>query len=402
MGDSTTLVHITTVPVSLGFLKGQVGYMKAKGLEVHAISSPGKSADEFAKREGVVIHPIKMQRRITPLLDLHALYRIRRTLQELQPQIVHSHTPKGGLLGMVGAWLAGVPVRIYHVHGLPLATAKGYKRLLLWWSERVSCSLAHQVFCVSRSLQKMVVESGICPAEKAKVLLNGSINGVDATDLFNPDRVETRVRQETRGEYGIPIEGIVVGFVGRIVRDKGIVELVEAWKILRERFSQLHLLLVGPFEPYDPIPPEIQDLLHSDARIHLTGYSDDVAPLYAAMDILALPSYREGLGLAALEASAMVLPVVATHISGCMDAVVDGVTGTLVPPRDAEALARALRTYLNQPKLRRKHGEAGRERVLRDFRPEAIWEATYQEYVRLLSERGLKVRNTDRMTGEVK
>lgn len=391
MNDSTALVHITTIPVSLSFLKGQVGHMQAKGLEVHAISSPGKLADEFAQREGVVMHPVEMQRRITPLLDLRALYRIRQTLQALRPQIVHSHTPKGGLLGMVGAWLAGVPVRIYHVHGLPLATAGGYKKLLLWWSERVSCLLAHQVFCVSRSLQKMVIENGICPAEKIKVLLNGSINGVDAISVFNPNRIGTRIGQETHAKYGISPGDLVMGFVGRIVRDKGVIELVESWKILHEEFPQLHLFLVGHFEPYDPIPSEVKDLLHGDSHIHLTGYSYDMAPLYAAMDILVLPSYREGLGLVALEASAMGLPVVATCIPGCMDAVVDGVTGTLIPPCDAQALAGAIRTYLNQPELCHRHGKAGRERVLRDFRPVLIWEETYQEYVRLLKEKNIPV-----------
>jgi len=388
MSDSTALVHITTVPATLGFLTGQIGYMKAKGFQVHAISSPGKQADEFAKRERVVVHPIEMQRRIAPLLDLRALCRVRRKLQELQPLIVDSHTPKGGLLGTVGAWLARVPVRIYHLHGLPLATARGYKRLLLWCSERVSCLLAHQVLCVSHSLRKMVVENGICPAAKVKVLLNGSINGVDAAGLFNPHRVEPWARQATRAKCGILTEGLVVGFVGRIVHDKGIVELAEAWKVLREQFPQLHLLLVGRFEPQDPIPPEVKDELHGDPRIHMSGFSDDVAPLYAAMDVLAFPSYREGLGLVALEASAMTLPVVATCIPGCVDAVVDGVTGTLVPPRDAKALARALGMYLNHPELRHKHGKAGRERMLRDFRPEAMWEATYREYVRLLRQRG--------------
>jgi len=368
--------------------------MRAKGFEVHAISSPGELGDEFAEQEAVVLHEVEMQRRVAPFLDLRALGLLHRTLRELEPRIVHSHTPKGGLLGMVGALLAGVPVRIYHVHGLPLATATGYKRLLLWWSERVSCLLAHQVLCVSHSLRKMVIENGICPPEKIKVLLNGSINGVDATNLFNPGRLDPSTRQKTRAEWGIPANGVVVGFVGRIVRDKGIIELVEAWNVLQEQFPNAHLLVVGRFEPYDPIPAEVHVQLHNDPHIHLTGYSDRVAPLYAAMDVLALPSYREGLGLAALEASAMVVPVVATCIPGCMDAVVDGVTGTLVPPRDAQSLAKALRSYLDDPRLRRRHGEAGRDRVLRDFRPEAIWEATYEEYARLLSDRRLKLPNT--------
>jgi glycosyltransferase involved in cell wall biosynthesis len=181
----------------------------------------------------------------------------------------------------------------------------------------------------------------------------------------------------------------VVGFVGRIVRDKGIAELVAAWKTLRAEFPNLHLLMVGSFEPQDAVSPDVENLLTSDERIHLTGIVYNTAPVYAAMDILTLPTYREGLPNVPLEAAAMELPVVATLIPGCIDAVQDGVTGTLVPPRNAEALADAIRMYLHDSELRRQHGQVGRDRVLREFRQEAIWEAVYQEYLQLLQQQGL-------------
>jgi glycosyltransferase involved in cell wall biosynthesis len=181
----------------------------------------------------------------------------------------------------------------------------------------------------------------------------------------------------------------VVGFVGRIVRDKGIVELYQAWKILRARDLNLHLLLVGPFDPQDPVPPGIESRLRKDPRAHLTGMDWDTPRLYAAMDVVSLPTYREGFPNVPIEAAAMGLPVVATRIPGCVDAVQDGVTGTLVPPADAHALARAIEAYVTDPVLRRRHGVAGRERVLREFRQEVIWEALYREYLRLLRERRL-------------
>jgi glycosyltransferase involved in cell wall biosynthesis len=182
---------------------------------------------------------------------------------------------------------------------------------------------------------------------------------------------------------------MVLGFVGRIVRDKGMKELAEAWLTLRESFPSLHLLLVGPFEPEDRVSTEVEELFRNDPRIHLSGDVDDVSPCYAAMDVCALPSYREGLGVVLIEAAAMKLPVVATQIPGCVDAVIDGTTGALVPPRNAKALAEAIAAYLGDPELCRAHGLAGRQRALDEFRQEAIWQAMYEEYVRLLRENGI-------------
>ncbi|HEY9670762.1 MAG TPA: glycosyltransferase family 4 protein [Waterburya sp.] len=385
------LLHVTTVPETLNFLRGQVEYMKRRGFEVHALSSPGEFLQQFGDREQVTVHAIAMPRRITPLQDLIAVFHLWQCLRRIRPQIVHASTPKGGLLGIISAWLAGVPVRIYHMRGLPLMTATGYKRFLLWWSEKVSCLLAHQIICVSHSLRDVALSEGLCPASKIKVLLGGSSNGIDALGRYNPTRFDASVGQKTRRQYGIPADALVVGFVGRLVRDKGITELVDAWNVLREEFPKLHLLVVGPFEPQDPVPPEAEQVLRNDERIHLTGIIHNTSPLYAAMDILTLPTYREGFPNTPLEAAAMQLPIVTTRIPGCIDAVQDGVTGMLVPPRNAQALAEAIRTYLNNPELRRQHGQAGRDRVLISFRQEAIWDAFYQEYMRLLQEKGLSI-----------
>lgn len=384
----TNLVHITTVPESLGFFKGQTGYMKAKGFEVHALTSPSDLLDAFARSEDIPVHSVEMARRITPIRDLVAITRLRRWLRQIRPHIVHAHTPKGGLLGMIAAWSARVPVRIYHIHGLPLMTARGHKRILLRWSEQLACRLAHQVLCVSHSVREVAVAEGLCPAGKIKVLLNGSINGVDANGRFNPLTRNANERAETRQKYEIPADALVVGFIGRIVRDKGIVELFEAWKILRQEQPSVHLLLAGPFEAQDPLPTDVVEQLQHDPRVHLTSWVHDTAPLYAAIDVLALPTYREGLPLTPLEAASMMVPVVATQVPGCVEAVEDGTTGMLVRPRNAEALADALRIYLNDAKLRKLHGWAGRERVLRMFRQDVIWDATYNEYMRLLQEKG--------------
>lgn len=383
------LVHITTVPQSLGFLNGQVGYMKAQGFEVFGISSPGESLLRFAERERVSVHPIEMPRRITPMRDLVALSRIWTVLRRIRPHIVHAHTPKGGVLGMVSAWLAGVPVRIYHMRGLPFTTASGWKRALLIWSERISCRLAHQVFCVSSSVRQVAVETQLCRPEKIAVLARGSGNGVDAAQRFNDSNVSPSLKDETRRRCNIPSDASVLGFIGRIVRSKGIIELAGAWKTLRDDFPNLHLLLVGPHEPQDSIPAEIDRILHDDPRVHFLGEEWNTPPLYAVMDVLALPTYREGFPNVLLEAAGMKVPVVATQVPGCTDAVQNGVTGALVPPHDPERLAAAIGRYLQDPELRRCHGAAARDWVLREFRPEGIWQAIHQEYVRCLLRKGL-------------
>jgi glycosyltransferase involved in cell wall biosynthesis len=368
------LVHVTTVPESLFFLRGQPRYFRALGLEEVALSSPGAELRRFGEEEGIQTLAVPMARAVSPLRDLRALVRLVRALRRLRPAIVHAHTPKGGLLGMLAASLTRVPVRIYHVHGLPFLTARGLRRALLRWSDRVSCRLAHQVLCVSPSVREVVVREEFCAASRIEVLLSGSINGVDAAHQFAP-----RPRAEARALLGIAEDALVIGFVGRLVRDKGVVELCAAFETLRAQFEDLHLLVVGPFEE-SGLPLAA---LRSD-RVHLCGFQTALAPFYAAMDLVALPSYREGFPVVPLEAAAMGLPVVATRIPGCVDAVVDGVTGLLVPPGDAAALTAAIRALLVDRSRARALGAAGRARVLRAFQPEAMWGALAGVYRRLL------------------
>jgi glycosyltransferase involved in cell wall biosynthesis len=377
------LVHVTTIPQTLGFLRGQVSYVQGAGFSVHAISSPGPALLDFGLGEHVTVHGVPMTRTITPLRDLLATWRLWLLLRRIRPHVVHSHTPKGGLLGMIAAWLARTPVRIYTIHGSPLLTASGARRRLLRWTERAACTLAHRVLAVGESMRAMAIDEGLCDAGKVKVLRGGSVNGVDATGRFRPFGEPARL--EARSKHGILLDAIVIGFVGRLVREKGLVELADAWAILRERDPHLELLLVGPLEAEDPLPAAVLARLQADPRVHLTGADWDTPPLFSAMDVVALPTYREGFPVVPLEAAAMELPVVTTFAPGCADAVLDGVTGTLVPPRDPAALAAALWRYLSEPSLRRRHGEAGRRRVLSDFGQEAIWQAIVAEYRSLLA-----------------
>ncbi len=373
------LVHVTTVPDSLLFLDGQPRYLRARGFEVVAVSSPGAALERFQRAEEVACHTVAMARAITPWRDLVALLRLTLLLRRLRPDIVDAHTPKGGLLGMLAATLARVPVRIYHLHGLRFLTAEGSQRRLLRLTEGIAAGLATRVLCVSRSLAEVAGAEGIAPRGKLEVLLGGSINGVDAAGRFR--RPTPHEVTAARAALGLPAGARVIGFVGRLVREKGIVELASAWRRLREAMPDLWLALVGPLENQDPVPAEVVATLRADPRVLMAGQDWDTPRWYRAMDVVALPTYREGFGVVSIEAGAMALPVVTTTVTGCVDAVVDGITGTLVPPRDDRALEAALRAYLDDPALRLRHGLAARERVLREFDQPRLWSALHQAYL---------------------
>lgn len=369
----TRLIHITTVARSLGFLRGQPDFFADRGVEMEAITSPGEYVEPMADELNIPVHTVEMPRRITPFQDLGALYEMTRLIRRLDPDIVHSHTPKGGLLGVIAATMAGVPIRFYHMRGLPFETMTGPKRALLKTTETVSCTLAHQVVSVGATIRQTAVDEGIVPADKIDVLAGGSGQGVDATGRFDPARFDDEIGVRKRDELDIPADATVIGFVGRLVRDKGVVELAEAFERIRDDFEDAHLLAIGPFEQRDPVPERTRRLLEDDPRVHLPGFRGDVDELYMAMDLLVLPTHREGFPNAPLEAASMELPVVASDIGPCREAVAAGETGLCFPVGDAASMADRLTTYLDDPALRRQHGKAGRERVLANFLPRRIW-----------------------------
>lgn len=392
------LMHIVTVPVSLKtFFRGQAAHLRARGLETVSVASPGEELDAFGQRENVATRGVPMQRAVSPARDLVAIARLCVTLMRERPKIVHAHTPKAGMLGMIAAWLTRRPIRAYHCRGLPLETATGLRRRLLWLTEWTSCRLAHRVLCVSESLRGRLLQEGLCPASKAAVLASGSGNGVDSQQRFNPSADLKTKAAAIRKRLGIDPGDTVIGFVGRIVVDKGIVELAEAWATLREEFPRLRLMLVGTLADRDAAPESVIAALHGDPRVHLVAPTPEMPEYFTAMDIVALPTYREGLPNVLLEAAAMARPVVATRVTGCVDAVVDGRTGLLVPAADPRCLADSLRRYVADPDLRARHANAARRRVEQEFLPTVVWDALAKEYQRLARELGVALHLDERL-----
>lgn len=387
------IVFITTVPVTLdSFYRGQFGYWKQNGFEVIAISSPGRELEDVRDREGIQTFPVEMIRGLSPVKDVQSIRQVYRLLSKMKPQIVHASTPKAGLVGMIAGAMANVPVRVFTLRGL-MSEMDSRLSFVLRFMERFTCKLAHAVTANSASVAEVAVRKGICRIGKVRVLGNGSSNGVDATGIFNPERVSAADKLVITEKFHIPEGNVVIGFAGRIVRDKGVMELAEAWDDLRNRNPNIHLMIVGKPESDEQSLKHVIKRWQRDDRVFFTGWvPKDKMPLYySIMDILALPTYREGFPNVVLEASAMEVPVVSTRVTGCVDAVVDGVTGMLVEARNPKTLSNAIDMYIRDSGLRSRHAQAGRSRALNEFKPEMIWDAIREMYSELLLRNGIAI-----------
>ncbi|MGL4593104.1 MAG: glycosyltransferase family 4 protein [Thermoguttaceae bacterium] len=383
------LLYISTTSSSCGFLNGQLSFMRQRGFNVGVCCSPGKELDEITRNENAEAFPIFMQREIAPIQDIISLWKLVRLMRRFKPQVVIAGTPKASLLGMIAAFITRVPVRIFINHGLRMETLGGFNRGIMTLTDRLTNRLATRTFCVSQSLRDKCVQLRLVSPSKARVIHHGSCNGIDSRN-YSCNAAILGEANRLRNELNIQVGERVLCFVGRIVKDKGIPELADAFRMIKLQYPQTHLIIVGPEESGDPVPDDTLSFLRAEESIHLVGYANPV-PYFALSDIFVLPTYREGLPGVALEAAAMGIPVVGTKATGVVDAVVDGVTGTLVPIGDSSALAKALCDYLGDPSKRLQHGLSARTRVVRDFQPESIWQAYYEDIVSLLRKKGLSI-----------
>lgn len=378
------LVIAVNSAIAVGFLQGQLQFFQGKGFDA-TVLCPKRRKDEWEVERpvGIPIIEVPLERDIAPFQDLDSLWRLWRIMRALRPTVTNVGTPKAGLLGGFAAWLNRVPCRFYTLHGLRFETTKGLKRRILVYADRLACSFAHRVICVSQSVREKAIASGLTTWERTVVFGAGSCNGVDASRFAATPGMKQRAA-ELRRRLGIPKQAPVALFVGRLTSDKGIPELMDAFSQLSHRHPELRLLLVGCFEDGDPLPVETRNSLDTNSRVIFAGAVQDTAPYYAAADVVILPSHREGLPTVILEAQASGKPVIGTCATGIVDVVADGETGLLFPIGDVPALAEAIAKIIGDRGLATKLARAGQEQVQRHFRQEQIWQALHREYLEVL------------------
>ena len=379
--------RVVTIPwIFATWLRRQIRVVRDSGIDLTLVASPGAELDRLARDHAFRCHPVPIRRGISPTHDLVALLRLVRFFAGERFDIVHTSTPKAGLLGAVAAKLARVPIRIHTYTGQPWVVLHGALRQTVRFGDRVIATLDTRCYADSMSQREFLVREGVVADAKLAVLGDGSIGGVDLK-RFDAEVWRTQQGTATRAALGISDRARVIVFVGRVTCDKGIVELVSAFESLDRGGAGIDLVLVGPMEPErDPVPRRVVARIAANPRIHLVGFTDQPEKYLGIADVFCLPSYREGFGTAVIEAAAMGVPAVVTSIIGLVDAVVAGETGLFVPPRDDRALASALSVMLADAKTARRFGEAARRRVVRLFDAERVDSLVVDEYRRLAEE----------------
>ena len=360
------IIRITTVPLSLDvFCRGLLRELSEE-YEVVAVSSPGPLLDEVARREGIRTAAVPMERRIAPLKDIASLWRLVRLFRKERPDMVHSMTPKAGLLSMMAARLTGVPVRLHTFTGLVFPSMTGRRRRLLELTDRLTAACATHIVPEGEGVRDDLLRFGIT-RKPLRVLGYGNVRGIDL-DWYDRTPEVLGEAESLRRRFGIGPDAFTFVFVGRLVADKGIRELTDAFFRLWEEGRKVHLLLCGETEAEDPLPDSTRHRMETCPCIHFSGgWLSDVRPWYAAADALVHSSYREGFPNTVIEAGAMRLPCIVTDINGSREIIRDGENGRIVPPRDEEALYGAMKAFLEDPDALRVMSMRARKMVATRF-----------------------------------
>ena len=374
------LIRITTVPSSLrSLLKGQHRFM-SKYFEVIGVSGDGDALAEVRQNEGIRTHAVEMTRTITPLKDLKALLKLYKFFKKEKPFIVHTHTPKAGTVGMIAAKLAGVPNRLHTIAGLPLLEKTGVMRKLLNLVEKLTYSCSTLILPNSFKLKRIILTEKFTSASKLKVIGHGSSNGID-TEHYNIAHVTEKEKEQLRESLNINENDTVFIFIGRIVKDKGINELVAAFNLLTKKHSRCKLLLIGSRENHlDPLLSKTEILIKENICIIPTGVQKDIRPYVSISHALTFPSYREGFPNVVLQASCMCLPCIVSDINGCNEIIEDQVNGLIIPVKNSEALESAMIYMIENPEKRLDMIKHSRKRILERYKQEFIWDESLKLY----------------------
>lgn len=368
--EKKKVLHVVSVSFSLRYFIGnQFRYFGNRGYEFSVACSPSDDLESYSKEMNFKVANILITRQIKPLQDILSIYSLYNFIKDENFDIVISHSPKGGLIGMTAAFLARTPRRVFFRHGLVFETTKSLKKILLIFVEKWIGLLSHKVVSVSPSILERTKYFKLNNVSKNVMLSRGTCNGIDL-NKFEFRNKKNRI---------VNSDNIVIGFVGRLCKDKGIVQLIEAWSIVEKRNNLVKLLLVGPFDERDVLPNSIANSIKENPNIIHMGHIDDVAPFYNEMDIFILPSFREGFPTVVLEAAASQLPVITTRRTGCVDSIIENETGiyTELNPID---ISSNIQFYIDNPLIRKIHGMNGR-RMAEEYFDEKIIYAEIEKHI---------------------
>ena len=368
------ILHVVNISFVIPYFLGkQLNWFTEKGNREYIVCSDSDELVHFSEQYCFEYRAINVLRRISIIKDLKAVYATAKYIREIKADVVTGHTPKGGLIAMMAAFVTRVPIRIYFRHGLVYETSRGLKRMILINIDRLASMLATKIVCVSPSVARRSLEDKLNLESKQVVLHNGTCNGIDV-DRFSYNNINISKLQQLKNKLGIKDNDFIIGYTGRLVKDKGIVELIRAYHALQQKQYNVKLLLVGMLEVRDALPDDVVKVIHEDCNIIKPGYVNysEIEHYYALMSVFVLASYREGFPTSVLEASSMGLPVITTRATGCIDSIVDGETGIFVGHDDKELLVALVRLYENEL-MRKTMGEKGRTFVVDNFDQERIW-----------------------------
>ena len=368
---------VTTIATSLNFFKGQYQLL-SEDFDITAIASHKDDLIKIGEDNGIKTHYIPMEREISLFKDFYSLICFICYFIKERPYIVHGNTPKGSLLSMIAAWVTRVPVRIYMCHGLRYQGCGGFKRKLLLFMERISCRCATEVMCVSNGIKEVLIEDKITNKEPV-VIWNGSVRGID-TIKFNPDNFKDN--SNLKQQYNLNENDFILTFVGRIVKDKGINELVEAVNILHSKYANIKLLLIGKFENTgNPVSDITKRIIDESDFIITTGPQSNIASFLSITDLFVFPSYREGFGLSLMEAGAMGVPSIASNIPGCNEVVIDGKTGILIPSHSSQAIIESIENLYNDKELLNYIKSNCRNSIIERYEQKKLWQYYKEHYL---------------------
>lgn len=375
-------LHVFTLfTTANAFFNGQYGFLTTNNQQID-VASASADATEFCNANGTRFFPIQIARSISPLTDLKSICQLRKLIKREKYDAVFGHTPKGAMVAMIAARLAGVKTRVYYRHGLIYTTAHGLKRKILKIVERLTAACATHIVNVSPSLSKLAIKDHLNPDKKQIVIGAGTCGGIDTINLFNPANVSEESVSALKLHLNIPHDAFVAGFCGRLCRDKGIIELIDGFKLFQQKHPDIsaYLLLVGPYDARDVLPESIKEEIKANNSIITTGNvpHQHLPVYYSLMDVFVFPSYREGFGMTVIEASAMEKPILVSRSHGCVDSIQENVTGEYIE-LTADSIMTAMTTMLDRNK-RLRYGANGRKWVTENFERTRMWPMILEFY----------------------